>query len=148
MYKPTPYVPTIHKYEYKPYKPTFYGIYGEKHRKRQFKPVSAKKATPRPRKYRPRVTYESYGWPKGPDIKTGNVGPEYEPLTYEYTPYQHTTYAAGHYSYKPQVATYEPHNKDAKFESHAKTYELTEQNYAPYRHFHFGEITDPIATKG
>lgn len=147
-FKPTEFKATNQPYEYKPYKPSHVGIYGEKQKERKPRP---KPPTPKATKkiQKPKETFDCYSDPKGPDIKTGDIGPEYPTSTYEYQ------------EYKPNI---QPHNNDSDYDPiKAKpsyidrptevykgdvTYKLDENNNAAMRHWQYGFVNDTVAAKG
>ncbi|WAR18102.1 hypothetical protein MAR_032696 [Mya arenaria] len=139
--------PKEYKYEYKSYKPTFIGIYGEKQRERTLRPPPTP-PEPRPKKRIPRTTYTCYSVPKGPDIKTGDMGPEYKVRKYQYEAYNNTVYESRGYNSDPLQGRDNRTDTNMDYNPTSQKYELTKDNYAGYRHFHFGEINDPISTKG
>ncbi|KAH3783758.1 nascent polypeptide-associated complex subunit alpha, muscle-specific form-like [Dreissena polymorpha] len=140
--------PSQYKHEYISYKPANIGIYGEKERTAKPRDPPPKPIS-RPSKQVPRTTFNSYGGPRGPDIPTGAIGPEYRYPEYQYTHYKPTTYEPVKYNGDFIAGkTYHWDENSFKPVSGTEKYQLTENNYGGFRHFHFGDINDPISAKG
>lgn len=145
---PSEYKPSDKGYEYKPYQPSHVGIYGEKTREKK---VKKRPPTPQKRRIRkPRRTFESYSRPMGPDIKTGNAGPEYDVKEYHVKDYKLTQAQA--IRERPRTAhdmlkSKQPAYVDRPFGIYNGNieYKIDENNNAGMRHWKYDYVDDTVS---
>ena len=147
-YKPTSYRP-----EYHPYKPTHVGIYGEEQRPKRvrIRPNSAPKPTVH-RHRKPVRTFQAYRNPIGPDIRLGDIGPEYKPSRYKPTPYKPIDYKTKGMGPK-DVRVADPLKASTGYKSDRigmyrgdVEYKLTEDNNLGMRHWRNNFVDDTVAS--
>lgn len=152
-FKPVKFEPPVQeKFEYKPYKPSHVGMYGDKER-------PPKKPSPRVAKPKPGITqkkntakklktFKCYEDASGPDIKIKNSGPD--------LPIREYTYQDPYLLRKPDVEKPmpDPYNPTFRYEDRKlmtpkkqADYKLTEQNNLGMRHFQGGFVDDTIMRK-
>lgn len=157
QFKPTKLELPQNKYEYKPYKPSHVGMYGEKETQpRKTQKPSPKKQIPKPvpetkqtfRTQRKLKTFKSYELDSGPDIKIKNTGPDYRVKEYKYTDPDLLK------THRIKTPPPEPYKAPFKYEKGKEwsnkgheDYKLTEQNNLGMRHFHYGFVDDTIMSK-
>jgi len=147
------------KAEYKPYKPTHTGIWGEKPREKKVRiqPEPTPKAEPAPKVYRSQKNlrlFDSYNHPKGPDIKV----PEYKQSQHNLTPYQPTAYDPPNYisSTGPRgITPVDPLRKRTGFNAdgtginrgNPAEYKLTKANNPGLRHWRGNYVDDTVMAR-
>lgn len=153
-FKVKEYKPGNNKYEYKPYKPSNVGMYGEKENPNKTIKPSPRKQQPKPepktiqptRTQRKLKTFKSYELDSGPDIKIRNTGPDYKVSEYRY---RDPDLINRQYVQKPPPEpfkpTYQHENKQVNFKH--VDYKLTEQNNIGMRHWHYDFVDDTIMSK-
>ena len=157
-FKPTKMELPRQSYEYKEYKPTHVGMYGEKQKEKR-KPAAKPSGKPSPRTIKPEPerakqtkvtgrkikTFKFYEMDIGPDIKVGKTGPDMPVKEYKY---QDPDRLHKPYMEKPfREPTHPKHQYETKkigLPKKHEDYKLTEQNNLGMRHWHYGFVDDTI----
>ena len=140
--------PTPHKYDYKEYKPSHVGMYGDKPRVKKPK-INAENHVTAPKPKRPTRTFESYSGARGPDMKTVDYKPaKYVPNSNPYkpgTPFKPMNYNGNDPLKHRSVDMSKGKGTDKT--KRPSTYRLDENNYTGKNNWNFGFVTDPLPWK-